>query len=116
MMHNRQLLQWYLDAGVDEATDGEPVNYYGNSGQWTADSGQGDHPPKAVSVNPPSSSPLHHTPSAAMASARALADNATSLEELEAAVREFDGCGIKKTASKTVFSDGNPKARVMIIG
>lgn len=51
-----------------------------------------------------------------MAAARELADKATTLAELEAAVRGFNGCAIKKTASKTVFCDGNPKARVMIIG
>jgi uracil-DNA glycosylase len=38
------------------------------------------------------------------------------LEELETAVRAFDGCVIKKTASKTVFADGNPKAKIVIIG
>ncbi len=51
-----------------------------------------------------------------MSASRQLADNAKTLAELEAAVRAFDGCAIKKTASKTVFCDGNPKAKVMIIG
>lgn len=51
-----------------------------------------------------------------MAAARELADRATSLTGLEAMVRAFDGCAIKKTASKTVFADGNPKARLMVIG
>jgi DNA polymerase len=31
-------------------------------------------------------------------------------------VRAFEGCAIKKTASKTVFCDGNPQARLMVIG
>ena len=26
--HNHQLLQWYLDAGVDEAVEDAPVDYY----------------------------------------------------------------------------------------
>ncbi|MDR0695474.1 MAG: uracil-DNA glycosylase [Holosporales bacterium] len=38
-----------------------------------------------------------------------------SIEELEKAVREID-CHLKKTAKRTVFSDGNPGSDVMIIG
>lgn len=41
---------------------------------------------------------------------------ATTLAELEAEVRAFDGCPLKKTAMNTVFADGNPTARVMLIG
>jgi DNA polymerase len=63
-----------------------------------------------------SHTPLHHSPAAAVATARTLADNAKTLAELEEALRNFDGCAIKKTASKTVFSDGNPDSQVMIIG
>ena len=29
---------------------------------------------------------------------------------------KFDGCALKKTASNLVFSDGNPDARIMLIG
>jgi len=120
IMSNRQLLEWYAEAGVDEAVAEETVNYFTSSlapvpavpiatdaSQPTASA------PRPLPAGP---SPLHHTPSAAMSAARELADRAQTLPELEKAVREFDGCAIKKTASKTVFSDGNPKASVMIIG
>lgn len=40
----------------------------------------------------------------------------TSLAALKAALRAFDGCALKSTASNLVFSDGNPGARLMIIG
>lgn len=48
--------------------------------------------------------------------ARALADAATDLASLEAAVHQFDACPLKRTATKTCFARGNPRARLMIIG
>jgi len=38
------------------------------------------------------------------------------LESLRQAVENFDGCALKQGARKTVFSDGNPLARLMVIG
>lgn len=52
----------------------------------------------------------------AIQTARDLADNAKTLPELRAAVESFDGCSLKKMANKTVFCDGNPETRVMLIG
>lgn len=130
-MHNRQMLEWYMEAGVDEAVDETPTNRFhlsaarrperimpdapavtARAGAAAAAAGTdtGTAPAASAAV------PLHHTPSVAMATARELADRANSLAELEAAVRGFEGCAIKKTASRTVFADGNPCARVMIIG
>ena len=53
---------------------------------------------------------------AAIAEARATADAATDLATLEAAVRAFNGCGLKKTATNTVFAEGVAASRVMFIG
>ena len=41
---------------------------------------------------------------------------ANSLDELRNAVAAFEGLEVKTTATNMVFSDGNPKARVMVIG
>ncbi|HML09234.1 MAG TPA: uracil-DNA glycosylase [Stellaceae bacterium] len=49
-------------------------------------------------------------------SARALAAQAATIEELAALVAGFDACPLKRTATNTVFADGNPAAPVMIIG
>ncbi len=122
-MQNHQLLEWYLDAGVDEAISDTPTNYFALPAlarkepisEPAAEASATEAPSPAIKATS-TATPLHYTPSAAMAMARELADKAASLEELEAMVRGFDGCAIKKTASKTVFSDGNPKGRVMIIG
>ena len=44
------------------------------------------------------------------------AQAANSLEELRKALEGFEGCSLKHTAINLVFGDGNPKARVMLIG
>lgn len=45
-----------------------------------------------------------------------LAKAADSLEALRKAVEGFEGIALKRTATNMVFSDGNPKARVMLVG
>ena len=40
----------------------------------------------------------------------------SSLEALRSFVQAFEGCSLKKTAENTVFSDGCPKSRIMLIG
>ncbi|MDX1924035.1 MAG: uracil-DNA glycosylase family protein [Rickettsiaceae bacterium] len=47
---------------------------------------------------------------------RALANAASNLEDLKKAILSFDGCALKKGATNTVFSDGNPSASIMLIG
>ena len=48
--------------------------------------------------------------------ARSAASAATTLEELKAAMEQFEGCNLKRTAKNLVFADGNPQARIMLIG
>jgi DNA polymerase len=50
------------------------------------------------------------------ASARRLVAEASSLAALESAVRAFEGCGLKRTATNTVFADGAAGAALMVIG
>jgi uracil-DNA glycosylase family 4 len=44
------------------------------------------------------------------------AGSAKTLLELRKAVEDFDGCNLKKMATNTVFCDGNPGSKVMVIG
>ena len=39
-----------------------------------------------------------------------------TLEELRAALDKFEGCALRATATQLVFADGNPQARVMLVG
>jgi uracil-DNA glycosylase family 4 len=56
------------------------------------------------------------TAAALAQSAREIAAACTSLAELEAALATFDGCGLRETALSLCFADGNPNARLMLIG
>lgn len=47
---------------------------------------------------------------------KALAEGANTLEALYEAIKGFDGCALKPTATQAVISRGNPQARVMVIG
>jgi DNA polymerase len=61
-------------------------------------------------------SPIPLGTSEATATARELAAAATTLDELKEAIRQFEGLSLKGTATNLVFADGNPAARLMLIG
>jgi uracil-DNA glycosylase len=56
------------------------------------------------------------SPAEGAQSARLAAAGAETIAALGALVAGFDGCPLKRTATNTVFVDGNTAARVMIIG
>ena len=78
--------------------------------------------PRKSPPSPPRRTPRRAATPAALSadeaaqSARGAAAAATSLEALRAALDAFDGCGLKRTASRLVFADGNPAARLMLVG
>jgi uracil-DNA glycosylase len=43
-------------------------------------------------------------------------DHITTLEQLRAEVEAFEGCTLKASATRTVFADGNPEAKIVLIG
>jgi DNA polymerase len=51
-----------------------------------------------------------------IAQAKIIAESCQNLTELEKAVRDFDGCSLKKMATNTIFADGNANSLIMIIG
>lgn len=70
-------------------------------------------------MQPPRAEARPHTPlapSAAETEARRAARQAATLNALETALRSFDGCGLKATATKLCFYRGAPQARLMLIG
>jgi DNA polymerase len=106
------LLRWYVEMGADEAVGAEPANRFAPPPAPVAV----PRPPAArpVAVTPPAS--LTQSPAEAAQSARRLAASVESVEALAAAVAGFEGCALKRTATNTVFADGNPAAPLMIIG
>jgi len=104
-------LRWQIEAGADEAILETPVDRYA----------AGAKPAKAVPAAPTlvmraTQAALLPAPTAALQSARSLAAAARSVGELAEALAAFDGCPLKKTATNLVFADGNPEARIMLIG
>ncbi len=55
-------------------------------------------------------------PKAQYLTAKSLASEAPTLESLKSAIESFNGCSLKKTASNTVFGEGNPNKGLMLIG
>jgi uracil-DNA glycosylase len=132
------LVAFYVEAGVDAVLDEAPVN------RFTAEPPQQrpQAPVEAVTfspalVPPGTRSPLGHpshngpnirsrpsptsldappAPDTAIMAARDAARNATSLDALRAILERFEGCGLRNTAKRLVFADGNPQARVMFVG
>jgi len=120
------LLAWYAEAGVDLAISDEPQDRF-------ALSDAAANLPAPVAKSPPApaereirraeSTPRQRAPAAAPVppdaaaqSARELAAQAQTLDELRAVMERFDGCSLKRTASRLVFADGNPQAPIMMIG
>ncbi len=121
----QQLLAFYLEAGVDCALTEEPVNRLSDPDIV---------PPRpreipAPHAAPPPATSGHRLPrsrpreaSRRLArkppspSAREAARTAPSLEVLRALLENFDGCALKFTATRLVFADGNPQARIMFVG
>ena len=70
------------------------------------------------STPPPAAPPVLPAlaPGDATWSAQEIAAACTSLDQLVAAVRAFEGCALKRTATNTVIGDGNPQASLMIVG
>ncbi|HHK74734.1 MAG TPA: uracil-DNA glycosylase, partial [Rhizobiales bacterium] len=127
MNDNRQaldILTWYRDAGVDEAISDHSTDFFAIK----EDAAPTPMPAKATSSRqPPVAATTPASPRTPQASsvlaageaandARVLAQSCTSLEDLKAAMAQFDGCGLKATATNMVFGDGAADARIMFIG
>jgi uracil-DNA glycosylase len=111
------LLRWYVAMGADEAIAVEPANRFAPAPAVAAPMPPAAPRPQsapAVAAAPPKA--LTESLAEAAQSARRLAASAETVEMLAALVAGFDGCGLKRTATNTVFADGNPTAPVMMIG
>ena len=105
-------LQWQLEAGVDIAIADEPVD--STAMPEIPKREEISAAPKTAESSATTAAPL--AASETKAEAIRIAKEAATLDELKAAIANFDGIGLKKTATNLVFGDGNPQAPVMIIG
>lgn len=101
-------LAWQAELGATDAICDAPVNRY-------------DLPDK---LPKPAAKPVVATPAPVpnllladpVAEAQAMAQAAPDLAALQAALAAYEHCELKRGARNLVFSDGQPGARVMIVG
>jgi len=131
-------LGWLSEAGADEAVGEMPVDRFAASESRRA---QPAGPSLAAPKEQGEPNPQHALGSATAATilsrmlpgetiakpviglgsdatgrAGEIAAACNSLPELQNALEAFDGCTLKRFATKTVFSDGTPRCRIMLIG
>lgn len=139
-------LRWLIEAGADEAITEEPMNRFRSSTNSAASApsvlrnppGESSRVDRNAGVrsatflpNPASRSGAGGPTlpqaegrksaeavslSTAPGAARALAATCASLAELKTALMNFEGCELKRYATNTVFADGSPSGRIMLIG
>jgi len=118
----RQLLAFYLEAGVDCALTEEPVDRLSEPDAPIAPVPVRETaPPRPLREMPAAAPAVPRSetappPEAAIATAREAARTAPTLEALRALLEAFEGCALKNTATRLVFADGNPQARIMFVG
>ena len=100
-------LEWQIELGADEAIGDAPLDRYELVAQA---------PKPKVAKAKPSAAPIPLVEVDAVAVAKAAAAGAMDLAGLKTAMAGFDLCELKRGARNLVFGDGNPAARVMIIG
>lgn len=96
-------LSWQIDLGATEAITDAPINRY-------------EVAIKVAKVKLAAAPVVAAAPVDAATAAELLAKAAPDLIALRAALAAFEGCELKKGARNLVFADGNPAARLMIIG
>ncbi len=114
-----ELVAWYADMGITEALDEVTHDHFAAPIVSEPSRPRPVLPPRggqpaAMAVRPNAAAAT--APDDAALSARALAQEAATLEELKDALARFEGCALKATAKSLVFADGNPNGRVMIVG
>lgn len=114
-----EALTWQIEAGADEVIGETPT-----LSQWAGKASQR----VAAMTQPASSAPVLDTASRQSANVIpapvqplpiSIPTPVVTAETVEALREEllcFEGCALKHTAMNLVFSDGNPQAKVMLIG
>jgi DNA polymerase len=98
-----EALRWLAEMGAEEIIGEEPVNRLAAPAPRPQPAAAAPQRPEAPRV-----------PAAAAVPSQASACN--SLQEIAAALEGFESCPLKKTATRLCFADGNPAARVMLVG
>ena len=104
----RALLEWQVELGATEAILDAPVDRFALETAAPK--------PGAAKATAAQSAPRSIAKQDPVPIAKQMAEAASSLEALQAALASFEHCDLRRGARNLVFSDGNPKAQVMIVG
>jgi DNA polymerase len=107
----KAMLLWQMELGADEAIGEAPANRYA-----AAEAAKPAAPAPAVAAPvaaPPEAGPAGEDP---VVVARHMAEGARDLPSLRDVLAAYEHCELKKGARSLVFADGNPAARVMVVG
>ncbi|PXW56470.1 DNA polymerase [Chelatococcus asaccharovorans] len=128
------LLDFYVEAGIDFALDEEPHDRFADTAAEMAaraeqrarmaDDDRTTAPERTPQsrAEPPRGAAIAAFPQGAETadeaalSARGEARAARTMEELRERLAAFEACALRRTAKSLVFADGNPAARVMLVG
>lgn len=114
------ILRFYAAAGLDFPMVEAPRNWLDATevvqvaAHAQAAAQPDSRPPKAPSAQ--TRTTLAVPDDAAIVLAREAARSANDLQALKQQLEAFEGCSLKFTAKNLVFADGNPEARIMMIG
>ena len=121
-LSNIEILNWFIDAGIDVTIAEEPVdltNFKKENTKVIAQPAIAAKKPETIIEKPTNkrqATTLDSETVKAIEIAKSISDKASSLEELKSEIEKFEGCSLKFTAANTVFGAGDSNARIMIIG
>ena len=115
----KDLLGLYIEIGIDEPLNEDSINRYHSIERVS--------PKRSKSIRPVSATEIEQKVEKQLSAeaepkedpgrvAQSLADATNNLSDLRNAMKSYEFCEIKKGARNLVFSDGNPAAKVMIVG
>ena len=104
----KELLDWYIFAGVNETCGDLPC--------LNTPAQSIDLPKLKENHVVEAKKAINNQQSIIFKNAKDITKNAKNLDELREVLLNFEGCGLKNTAANTVFGDGNPNAKIMLIG
>jgi len=111
----KQLLEWYITAGVDETCGLEVWENFEKQQVASIPTVKKENKLNMDEVRP-ATTHLAQATVAACQNARQICAKVDSLEELRTLVEEFEGCSLRLTANKTVFGYGSANAELLLIG
>ena len=114
-MSVREILEWYDVAGVDVTVGSVPFALVEKDAVLTKMPLR-ESTKEVAKPQRQATTELAQATQEACKNAKDLCQEIDSLDKLREAVENFEGCSLKLTATHTVFGDGNPQAKIVLVG